>query len=50
MLTIVPVIPNRAPGMGWAFNEYLLSELLDANGKSDLGITNDHAKDNKVVK
>lgn len=47
---LVPTIPSRAPGMWWAFNEYLLSELMDANGESDLGKTNDHAKDNKVIK
>lgn len=47
---LVPTIPNRAPGMWWAFIEYLLSELTDANGESDLGKTNDHAKNNKVSK
>lgn len=50
VLFTVPAIPNRAPGIWWAFNEYLLSELMDARGESDLGITNDHAKDNKVIK
>lgn len=41
LFTIVPGIPNRAPGMSWAVDKYLSSDLMDThfvNGEPDWGI------------